>query len=228
MGDHCSARAQDALPCRRILLVEKHPVVLEGLAQLLRRDRDMGIVRTARSAADALAACRAEVPDLAVVDLALADGSGGRLARRMRTLWPQLRILVLSAHGESVYAGRMLRAGMRGYIVKHNAHRHIVAAVRSILAGDTYLSAEFEAAMRAKAQGAAADRTRPDIARLSPREREVFELIGLGLRKGEIAARLGRSVNTVEAHRASIKKKLDIDSATQLARVAVLRASRLE
>ena len=203
----------------RLLLVDDHPIVLEGLAQLLRHEADLDVQWIAANVAEALDICRNEVPDLSIVDISLGEDSGIELIRTMRTLCPDMPILVMSMHEESLYAPRALRAGARGYINKQMAPRHVVAAIRQVRDGEIYLSA---ASRNPQAGNSTDPATLSVLSRLSDRELEVLQLIGKGMRKAEIAKRLGRSVNTVETHRSGIKKKLRFRSASELARFAFL------
>ena len=203
----------------RLLLVDDHPIVLEGLAQLLRHEADLDVQWIAANVAEALDICRNEVPDLSIVDISLGEDSGIELIRTMRTLCPDMPILVMSMHEESLYAPRALRAGARGYINKQMAPRHVVAAIRQVRDGEIYLSA---ASRNPQAANSTDPATLSVLSRLSDRELEVLQLIGKGMRKAEIAKRLGRSVNTVETHRSGIKKKLRFRSASELARFAFL------
>ncbi len=203
----------------RLLLVDDHPIVVEGLAQLLRHEADLDVQWIAANVAEALDICRNEVPDLSIVDISLGEDSGIELIRTMRTLCPDMPILVMSMHEESLYAPRALRAGARGYINKQMAPRHVVAAIRQVRDGEIYLSA---ASRNPQAGNSTDPATLSVLSRLSDRELEVLQLIGKGMRKAEIAKRLGRSVNTVETHRSGIKKKLRFRSASELARFAFL------
>jgi len=203
----------------RLLLVDDHPIVVEGLAQLLRHEADLDVQWIAANVAEALDICRNEVPDLSIVDISLGEDSGIELIRTMRTLCPDMPILVMSMHEESLYAPRELRAGARGYINKQMAPRHVVAAIRQVRDGEIYLSA---ASRNPQAGNSTDPATLSVLSRLSDRELEVLQLIGKGMRKAEIAKRLGRSVNTVETHRSGIKKKLRFRSASELARFAFL------
>lgn len=203
----------------RLLLVDDHPIVLEGLAQLLRHEADLDVQWIAANVAEALDICRNEVPDLSIVDISLGEDSGIELIRTMHTLCPDMPILVMSMHEESLYAARALRAGARGYINKQMAPRHVVAAIRQVRDGEIYLSA---ASRNPHAGNSTDPATLSVLSRLSDRELEVLQLIGKGMRKAEIAKRLGRSINTVETHRSGIKKKLRFRSASELARFAFL------
>lgn len=208
----------------RLLLVDDHPIVVEGLTQLLRHEPDLDVQWIAANVAEALEICQNAAPDLAIVDISLGEDSGIELIRTMHTLRPEMPVLVMSMHEESLYADRALRAGARGYINKQMAPRHVVAAIRHVRDGDIYLSA----ASRNPQSGDSSDpATLSVLSRLSNRELEVLQLIGKGMRKAEIAKRLGRSVNTVETHRAGIKKKLRFRSATELARFAFLHFHKI-
>ncbi|MCX7143195.1 MAG: response regulator transcription factor [Proteobacteria bacterium] len=206
----------------KILIVDDHPIVLEGLAQLLSREPDLRVEWRVGGIAEAMAVCRAHRPDFAIVDISLTDGSGLELIRQIHAHTPALPILVMSMHDESLYADRVLRAGAQGYLMKHSAPKHITGAIRTIRAGEIYLSEKMKSAMLDRVLAGGDGGIASAISSLSDHELEIFQLIGSGLKKSEIAARLNRSVNTVEAHRSNIKKKLNVGSSAELARVAFL------
>ena len=209
--------------CRsKVLLVDDHPIVLEGLAVLLNREADLHVEWTASTGAEGLKLCEQHAPDLAIVDVSLPDMSGMELVRAMRERRSPMPILVMSMHDEAIYAERAIRAGARGYIMKQTAAKHIVQAIRRILSGDTYLSKSIVSSLVDRLSSGKAGGRPSSFAGLSDRELEVFQLIGMGLTKAQIADKLGRSANTVEAHRASIKRKLNVASSAALARVAFL------
>lgn len=213
----------------RLLVVDDHPVVIEGLARLLKREEDLSVDWVAFTLAEAVQVCQAHAPDLAIVDLSLGDGSGLDLIKLMHSRYPKMPILVMSMHDASLYAERALRAGARGYITKQMAPRHVVEAVRRVRdSAETYVSDGGNSRTAALSDAHdAEDLGNADLQQLSNRELEVFNLIGRGLRKREIAQQLGLSVNTIETHRAGIKKKLQLRSATELARLAFLQSSRV-
>ena len=208
----------------RILVVDDHPIVLEGLSQLLGREPDLGVEWTARGIAEAMAVCRQQAPDLAIVDLTLSDGSGMELIRQMHAQCPGVPILVMSMHDEALYADRALRAGAQGYLMKQTTPKLIIKAIKQIRAGEIYLSEKIKATILERAMAGGDGGVSSAISRLSDHELEIFHLIGSGLKKAEIAARLKRSVNTVEAHRSNIKKKLSVASGAELTRLAFLYA----
>ena len=205
-----------------ILLVDDHPVVRLGLAALLNTEPDLRVEWEASSAGEALAVCESAAPDMAIVDISLGEESGLELIAKLAHLRPAMQILAMSMHDESVYAERALRAGAMGYVMKHSASKQIVAALRRIREGEIHLSEKMRSRLRAGTVAGSAATAGSGMAHLSDRELEVFRLIGLGLTKGELAHRLMLSVNTVETHRGHLKKKLNVGSSAELARLAIL------
>jgi len=208
--------------CRRILLVDDHPVVRRGLAQLINQEEDMEVCGEAVDCTGALALIGDEKPDLAVVDLSLRGSDGLDLLKGLKQRRCRLPVLVLSMHDESVYAERALRAGASGYIMKQEALERVLQAIRVIFTGEVYLSEKMQARLLRAVSATSADSEVPPMARLSNRELEVFQLIGQGLTTGEIGRHLNLSVKTVETHCSRIKEKLGIKSATELLQSATL------
>jgi DNA-binding NarL/FixJ family response regulator len=198
------------------------------LARLLKREEDLSVEWVAFTLAEAVQVCELHTPDLAIVDLSLRDGSGIDLIKLMRARHPDMPILVMSMHDASLYAERALRAGARGYITKQTAPKHVVEAVRRVRDNSgIYISDGTTSRTMSPVEAADLESGgETDLQQLSDRELEVFNLIGQGLRKREIAEHLGLSVNTIETHRAGIKKKLRLRSASELARFAFLQSSR--
>ncbi len=205
-----------------ILLVDDHPIVRLGVSQLLALEPDLNVRWQASSAAEAIAVCESAEPDMAIVDISLGDESGIELIRQLARLRPAMLILAMSMHDEAIYAERALRAGARGYVMKHSASKNIVAALRRIRAGEIYVSEAIRARLMSGPMAGDRGQAPAGLDLLSDRELEVFRLIGLGLKKGDLAARLKLSVNTIETHRASLKKKLNVGSSSELARLAIL------
>lgn len=207
----------------QVLLVDDHPILRHGIAQLIGRDPDLVVCGEAGGVDEALALLADRPVDIMVVDLSLDKHSGLELIRTARAHHPQVQSLVLSMHDERLHAERALRAGARGYVMKQEATRKIVTALRSVRAGNIYLSEAIATdllerlAMGASASGASAG---SDVRGLSDRELEVLRLIARGLKTGEIARTLSRSVHTIEAHRASIKRKLGLRTSGELAKAA--------
>ncbi len=204
----------------RLLIVDDHPIIHEGLTQLIDREPDLRVAWRALSLDEALAICRDEAPDMAIVDITLGDRSGLELVKLLHARWPLFPILVMSIHDDSLYAARSLRAGARGYIMKHAAPAHIIEAIRQVRQGALYVSEKAQSQLLERAIAGVELEPASMFASLSDRELEIFRLIGKGMKKGEIAALLHRSVNTVEAHRASIKKKLKVQTSAELAKLA--------
>ncbi|MEA3367308.1 MAG: response regulator transcription factor, partial [Planctomycetota bacterium] len=210
----------------RVLIVDDHPVVRRGLAQVLGGTDDLAFCGEAETAADALQAVAETGPDVAVVDLTLKGKGGLELVKDLHARHPDLPVLVLSMHDESLYAERALRAGARGYIMKDGWMEEVVRALRQVLAGRVYLSERMTSRLLGRLTGGGAADGQSPISTLTDRELEVFEMIGQGLATREIADRLHLSVKTVDTHRENIKRKLNLSSATELYRHAFLWAQQ--
>jgi two-component system, NarL family, response regulator NreC len=210
------------VPDSRVLVVDDHPILRHGIAELVQHEPGFEVCAEAGSAAEALEQLARHPIDLAIVDLSLAGLSGIDLLKTLRTRYPTVRTLVMSMHDETLYAERALRAGARGYVMKQEATRQILTALRHIRDGEIWLSERMRQRLLSRIADAPAAVVRQgtDLTLLSDRELEVFRLIGRGLKTGEIARELHRSVNTVEAHRAAIKRKFAITTGAELARLA--------
>jgi len=169
--------------------------------------------------AEALRQIDATRPDLAIIDLSLAGGSGLDLIERIKSRDKNILMLVASMHDETLYAERVLAAGARGYINKQEAQDSIIRAIRQVLSGRVYLSQHMTDRLLNSMVDANGDRR--DIDSLSNRELQVFELIGEGVATGQIAEQLNLSVKTIETHQAHIKKKLGLGSAHELTQRAI-------
>jgi DNA-binding NarL/FixJ family response regulator len=170
----------------------------------------------ASSAHKALGALNGSKPNLVLSEIALPDKSGLELIKDITAMRPGLPVLVISMRDELLYAERALRAGARGYITKHESGEKLMHAIRRILSGKIYVSEKISRHVLETLSGGRTTPVRSSIEQLSDREFEVFELIGLGLSAGQIARRLSLSPKTVDAHRAKIKEKLHIKSASEL------------
>ncbi|MEN9813023.1 MAG: hypothetical protein RL479_1709 [Verrucomicrobiota bacterium] len=219
MKDRPSA-PRSAAAAKRILVVDDHPMTRHGVASLLQQQPGLKVCGEVDSARAALAAVRAEPPDLVVVDLSLGERSGLELIKDLHALHPEVPILVFSMHYESLYAERALRAGARGYLMKSEGAAPLIAAVRAVLQGKVYLSeAMRDRAVHQFSRGAT-QAPRDNASLLSDRELEIFELIGQALGTRQIARRLRVSVSTVETHRSHIKEKLGLKNSTELVHAA--------
>jgi len=203
----------------RILLVDDHPMMRQGLAALIGSEPDLEICGQAENAAKAMAALAAHPTDLVLLDLTLPDKNGVEVIKDMRALHPAVRVLVVSMHDEAIYAERVLRAGARGYIMKQEGGPKLLQAIREVLAGQISVSEKVSARILELFSGRSSGAS--PMEKLTDREFEVFQLIGQGLATRQIAAKLHLSVKTVEVHRLHIKEKLAVTSAPELVRFAV-------
>jgi DNA-binding NarL/FixJ family response regulator len=206
---------------KRVLIVDDHPMMRQGLAQLIDNELDLKVVAEADTGGQGLDIVVAQKLDLAVLDISLPDRNGLELIKDIRSLKPELPILIVSMHDEALYAERVLRAGARGYIMKQEGGKKLLQAIRQVLTGQIYVSEKMSARILETFSGRKPEASASPVARLSDREFEVFQLIGQGKGTKEIAQHLNLSVKTVEVHRAKIKEKLSLLSATDLVRYAV-------
>src|SRR6266508_2751453 len=190
---------------QRILLVDDHAIVREGFAELINQSADLQVCGEAKTAAEAMEAAGRLKPDLAVVDLSLQGGSGLELIKNLKALHPLLPMLVVSMHEERLYAQRALQAGALGYVMKREAFKTVLLAIRAVLRGEVFLSKNVRERMLQQMVGGTPPPQRTGVAQLSDRELEVFELMGEGRTTRHIAGKLHVSVSTVETHRAHIK-----------------------
>jgi len=206
---------------KRLLIVDDHPMMRTGLAQLIDNEGDLKVCAEADNAGQAITAATRQKFDLALVDISLPDKTGLELIKDLRALHPDLPILVVSMHDEMIYAERVLRAGARGYIMKQEGGQKFLQAIRHVLAGQVFVSEKMSARILENLSSGPGQASSSPVRRLSDREFEVFQMIGQGVTTGQIAARLHLSVKTVEVHRVNIKQKLNLATATELVRYAV-------
>jgi len=206
---------------RRVLIIDGHPIVRQGLRQIIEGACDLMVCAEADSAMAARAAIGECHPHAIVTDISLQQGDGIELVRQMRADHPQLRLLVLSDHDESIYAERLLSAGANGYIMKEADSEQILMALRRVLDGGTYVSGAV-GARRAERLGAS---RKPEsgspIDRLSTRELQILHMLGKGMTTRETAHSLNLSIKTVESHRQRLKRKLNLGTATRLIQYAI-------
>jgi DNA-binding NarL/FixJ family response regulator len=206
----------------QIFVVDDHPVMRRGYSYLIGAEMDMEICGEAESAPEALEKMTETSPDLALVDLTLKGMGGLELIKRLQTQHPDVRVLVVSMHDETLYADRTLRAGARGYIMKDEVESTIVKAIRRILDGGVYVSDALSTKILLQYTGAVPGEGESPLDRLSDRELEVFESMGRGFGTREIAEQLALSPKTIDSYRSRIKDKLAIDSNSELTRRAVI------
>jgi DNA-binding NarL/FixJ family response regulator len=213
---------------RRVLIVDDHPIVRQGLRRMIEPEPDLVVCGEVQTEREARAAIRALSPDVVIVDISLAQGDGLELVRDVHAQQPELPMLVLSMHDELIYAERLLAAGASGYIMKHAASDQLLIALRQVLSGEIYLSDSLKNSVaRSRLDGSEGTGSGGDpIDRLSNRELQVLSLIGRGHSSREAAESLGLSVKTVETHRQSLKRKLNLATNAQLLQYAINWASR--
>ena len=205
----------------KILIVDDHALVREGLVRVLEEDAQYKVCAQAANTGEALAAVERETPDLMVVDLMLGGEDGLELLKSAKSRWPDMPVLVISARDETLYAERALRAGAAGFLMKSAPPGDILNAVNMALHGEIALSRKQNSrllGLQVKGSGAEDDDV---VSCLSDRQLHIFQLIGVGQSMREIAGRLGISVRTAETHRDNIKTKLGLDSALAVTRHAV-------
>jgi len=201
---------------RRVLIVDDHPVVRQGIKLMIEAEPDLTICGEAQTEQQARKMVRELKPDALLVDLSLSEGDGFNVVRDVNAHFPETRVLVLSMHDEAIYAERLLAEGASGYIMKQAATEQLVTALRTVLRGERFVSESLKRSLE----------TRREVdggpsSRLSARELQVISLIGRGLGTREIADSLSLSVKTVETHRLTIKRKLALDTNAQLVQYAI-------
>lgn len=205
----------------RILIVDDHPVVRRGLAQLIADEPDMEVFGEAATGAEALKCLDDLQPDVVIVDISLKDSHGIELIKQIKARDDQVKMLVWSMHDESLYAERALRAGAMGYLNKEEPIDRVIEAIRQVLRGHVHLSSKMVEKLLHRAVSGSEPHERSNIETLSDRELEVFELIGQGLTTREIAKKLHLSIKTIETYRENVKAKLDLKTGGELTRHAV-------
>jgi DNA-binding NarL/FixJ family response regulator len=206
---------------RTVFVIDDHPIVRDGLTQLINREPDLTVCGTAEDIYEALKAMQTLKPDIALADISLKGADGIELIKNLKIRMPALPVLVLSIHDESIYAPRALRAGARGFIMKQEATENVLLALRRVLSGEIYLSKRMANKMLQQFVGAPGTAQKFSIDRLSDRELEVFRLIGQGHGTRRIAEELRLSVKTVESYREHIKEKMTLSDASELVQHAI-------
>jgi len=206
---------------RRILIVDDHPIVRQGLRRLMENEEDLSVCGEVETARDARIAIKELNPDAVIVDISLKQGDGIELVRDVRAHYATLPMLVLSMHDEAIYAERMLSAGANGYIMKQAASEQFLASLRRVLDGGIYVSEAVGSNMIQKFASGGSYISANPIDRLSNRELQILHMIGKGMSTRETANSLNLSVKTVESHRQRIKRKLNLNTGAQLVQYAV-------
>jgi len=206
---------------RRVFLVDDHPLVREWLANLINQQSDLEVSGVAGSASEGLKFMGKAKPQVAIVDISMEGGSGIELIKNIKANHPKVMVIVLSMHDESLYAERALRAGARGYVMKREATKKVLQAIRQVLDGKLFLSEKTALTMAERfVEGKPVAASSP-IELLSDRELEVFQLLGRGFNTRQIAEEMHIGFKTVQSFCARIKEKLRLASATELLRQAM-------
>jgi DNA-binding NarL/FixJ family response regulator len=209
-----NARLDRVTTKSRILIVDDHPIIRQGLMRLITQEPDLQALEGADNVADAFQQVQELRPELVLVDISLKDSHGIELISQIKDFDERIRMLVWSMFDEKIYAERTIRAGAMGYICKQEPIANVLEAIRTILAGNMYLSPLMTNNLLRRLGGG--DLTRDPVAGLSNREIEVFQMLGRGMTTKLIAKKLGVSPKTIEAHRERIKTKLNLKNASEL------------
>src|SRR5271169_4187288 len=206
---------------RRVLIVDDHPIVRQGLRRIMENEDDLVVCGEAETVCDANAAIKELRPDAVVADISLKQGDGIELVREVRAHFPHLPILVLSMHDEAIYAERILSAGANGYIMKQAASEQFLVSLRRVLDGGIYVSEAVGNSMIKKIAAGGGYTSGNPVDRLSTRELQILHMIGKGMSTRETAQSLNLSIKTVESHRQRVKRKLNLNTGAQLVQYAV-------
>ncbi|MGA1867525.1 MAG: response regulator transcription factor [bacterium] len=205
----------------KILIVDDHPIMRQGLSQLINQDVKLTVCGEAENANEALDVIKETNPDMIIVDISLKGPSGIELIKNIKVRYPSLPVLVLSMHDESLYAERAFRAGARGYIMKEEGTEKVMMAIHQILGGALYMSNKIGSRLLSKFFDTQLTKSDSPIEFLSDRELEVFRLLGRGFGTRKVAQELNLSIKTIETYRAHIKNKLKLKNASELIQHAV-------
>ena len=206
----------------RIYIVDDHPLVRQGLSQIINNEADMEICGEAEDAPQAMKGVGPANPDVIIVDISLRGNNGLELIKNLKAIHENIRILVFSMHDESIYAQRALRAGAKAFVMKKESPTKVVEAIRRIITGEIYVSPSVaDQVLHQIVNGPNNASSTSPIDRLTDRELEVVQLIGRGLSSREVAESLNLSVKTIESHRAHVKEKLNLRNATELVQFSV-------
>jgi DNA-binding NarL/FixJ family response regulator len=205
----------------RVFIVDDHPLVREGLTNLINGQDDVMVCGEAKDSAEAIDKIEKEEPEVAIIDISLANESGLELIKHLARQFPQVALIVLSMHDEALYAERALRAGARGYVMKHETSKSVLASIRQVLGGGIYVSERIANRMALRLTSSRRRVASSPVERLSDRELEIFQLLGQGRTPSEIARDLNLSLKTVQAYCARAKEKFGVTSLTELLRAAI-------
>ncbi|MEX2671835.1 MAG: response regulator transcription factor [Phycisphaeraceae bacterium] len=206
---------------RRVVLVDDHPIVRHGFADLINEEPDLDVIAEVATGEEAMRVIAEHRPELAVIDISLEGMDGLELIKHLKAQYPKLMVLVVSIYDESLYAERALRAGAMGYLNKQTAIDQIVPAIRRVLSGKVYLSPRVADRLLQQVVEGVDELEQSPVQRLSDRELEVYRLIGQGLTTRQIATQLHLSMKTIETYREHIKTKMNFKNSNEMVRHAV-------
>ncbi len=205
----------------RVFIVDDHPLVREGLTNLINGQDDLIVSGEAKDSAQAINGIAKARPDVALIDISLENESGLELVKQLKTQFPQVALIILSMHDEALYAERALRAGAQGYVMKHETSKSVLASIRRVLGGGVYVSERIVKRMALRLTSSRQPITSSPVERLSDRELEIFRLLGQGRTTSQIAGDLNLSLKTVQAYCARAKEKFGVASLTELLYAAI-------
>jgi DNA-binding NarL/FixJ family response regulator len=205
----------------RVFIVDDHPLVREGLTNLINGQADLVVCGEAKDSAEAIKRIVKAQPEVALIDISLENESGLELVKHLGSQVPQVALIILSMHDEALYAERALRAGARGYVMKHETSKSVLASIRRVLGGGVYVSEKVVNRMALKLTSSRKPVASSPLERLSDRELEIFRLLGQGRTTSQIAGDLNLSLKTVQAYCARAKEKFGVTSLTELLRAAI-------
>lgn len=205
----------------RVFIVDDHPLVREGLTNLINGQDDLIVCGEAKDSAQAINGIGKSRPHVSLIDISLENESGLELVKQLKTQFPQVALIILSMHDEALYAERALRAGAQGYVMKHETSKSVLASIRQVLGGGVYVSERIVKRMALKLTSSRKPIISSPVERLSDRELEIFRLLGQGRTTSQIAADLNLSLKTVQAYCARAKEKFGVASLTELLHAAI-------
>ena len=205
----------------KVYLIDDHPLMVQGVSELINSQPDMEVVGSTGEWTIALKEIGQLKPDVVVLDITLANTNGVEVLKNLRVHYPDLKVLMLSMHDENLYAMRSMKAGAHGYLMKVSATDEVVKAVRQIMSGEIYLSENLAKRTMAQLVGRKKEAGASPLEDLSDRELEVFQMVGEGLTTRQIAEKLFLSVKTIETHKSHIKEKLNLENSTALTQHAI-------
>ena len=205
----------------RVFIVDDHPLVREGLGNLINGQDDLIVCGEAEDSVQAIAGIIQARPDVALIDISLKNESGLELVKDLGKQCPFVALIVLSMHDEALYAERALRAGARGYVMKRETSKSVLASIRRVLEGGVYVSERVVNRMANRLRSSRAAAVSSPVERLSDRELEIFRLLGQGRTPSQIAGDLNLSLKTIQAYCSRAKQKFGVTSLTELLRAAI-------